>query len=108
MAPPPSHDTLVAALQALRADAGCWRSDAALMRAGSRAAASLTLADAAFSGLGEVAGYAEVYHRLVAKVVTLFDGGAANFDAVGAALDAAANGYDQDERAAVHLLKGRW
>jgi hypothetical protein len=108
MAPPPSRDTIVAALAALRGDARAWRSDAAQMRAGSRAAAGLALDGAVFSGLGEVIGYAEVYRRLVLKVVDLFDGGAANFDAVGAALATAADGYDQDERDAVHLMKGAW
>lgn len=108
MAPPPSRDTIVAALQALRGDANAWHSDAAQMRAGSRAAAALALDGAAFSGLGETIGYAEVYRRLVLKVVALFDGGAANFDAVGTALATAADSYDQDERNAVHLMKGVW
>jgi len=108
MAPPPSHDTVVAALQALRGDASAWHSDAVQMRTGSRAAAALALDPAVFSGLGEVTGYPVVYHRLVAKVVALFDGGAANFDAVGTALTTAADGYDQDERNAVHLMRGVW
>jgi hypothetical protein len=108
MAPPPSHDTVVAALSALRGDAAVWYGDAGEMRAGSRAVAALTLDDAAFSGLGETIGYTAVYRRLVAKVGALFDGAAANFDAVGAALTAAADAYEQDERDAVHLMKGAW
>ena len=108
MAPPPSHDTVVAALRALRDDATAWHAGATTMAGGSAEVARLALDDAAFSALGERIGYAQVYHQLVVKVGALFDGATVTFDAVGSALSTAADGYEQDEQAAVHLMKGAW
>jgi hypothetical protein len=107
MAPPP-HGTIVAAIDQLHRDADAWRVCAGQLRAGSLIAGFLGLGGYEFSYPAAKAGLQHTYLLLQQKMVGLCDEAAANFENVGAALDLAADGYDHDERAAVHELRKAW
>jgi hypothetical protein len=108
MAPPPSSDTIVAAVAALRADAGQWRRCAATLTAAGGVAADLRLGTFELSYFSEKTGLVEVYGRLQAKMAQLCAEAGENFAGFGYALDSAATGYERDEREAVHRLRGAW
>jgi hypothetical protein len=107
MAPPP-RNTIVAAIDHLHQDANAWRVCAGQLRTGSSIAGSLGLGGYEFSYVADKAGLQHTYFLLQQKMVALCDEAAANFENVGAALDLAADGYDHDERAAVHDLHKAW
>jgi hypothetical protein len=107
MAPPP-HNTIVAAVKALRGDAVQWRQHADTAVAAGTVVESLGLGTFDLSYFGETTGLVEVYGKLQAKMAQLCGEAADNFAGVAAALESAAEGYDQDERAAVHQLHGTW
>lgn len=107
MAPPP-HSTIVAAIDQLHRDADAWRDSAGQLRICSDIAASLGLGGYEFSYAADKAGLQHTYLLLRQKMSALCDEAAANFENVGAALDLAADGYDHDERAAVHDLHKVW
>jgi hypothetical protein len=107
MAPPPK-EKIVAAVATLREDAHVWRSSGDELRVGAQIAASLDFDAFHFSYLGDKIGLTETYRQVQDKVTRLFQEGATNFGNVAVALNAAADGYDQDERDAVHALRGAW
>jgi hypothetical protein len=106
MAPP--TETIVAAVQTLRDDAHTWRASGAELDGAARAAAALGLDAYHFSYLGDQVGLAGVYQRLHAKMGRLLGEAAVNCVAVAGALEAAAAGYERDERDAIHQLAGVW
>jgi hypothetical protein len=106
--PPPSAETVAAAIEALRADALVWHEAATSLRVSGGATASLALTGAQLSYAAERTGLTAVYDELQHKLTHLCAEAAANFDAVGGALEQAAAGYEHDERAAVHRLLGAW
>jgi hypothetical protein len=105
---PPSSDTIVAAVAALRGDAGQWRRCGDTLHAAGDVAAGLRLGIADLSFFGDQAGLVEVYDRLQAKLAQLCGEAAENFTGVAFALESAATGYERDERAAVHQLRRAW
>ena len=107
MAPPPK-DTIVAAMAALRADAKVWHDNSAELGTAAQLAVTLSLDPAAFSSFGEEVGLPGVYQGLYEKVSLLLQEGSGNFDGIAGALHRAADGYDRDERFAVHELLDQW
>jgi hypothetical protein len=105
---PPSKDTIVAAIAALRDDALQWRRCGDTMSGAGDVAASLGLGTFELSYFGEQVGLVEVYGKLQVKMALLCREAADNFAGVAAALESAAGGYEHDERAAVHDLRGTW
>src|SRR5690349_23279706 len=107
MAPPP-HSTIVAAIGQLHSDAGAWRAAAGQLKTCSGMAGALDLGGYEFSYASDKAGLQQTYFLLQQKIAGLCHEAAVNFENVGGALDRAADGYDHDERAAVHELRKAW
>ena len=107
MAPPPK-DRIVAATAALRADATVWHDNSAELHTAAQLAVGLSLNPAAFSSLGEQVGLAHAYQGLYEKVLLLLQEGSGNFDGIAGALTRAADGYERDERFAVHEMLDTW
>jgi hypothetical protein len=105
---PPPHGTIVAAIDQLHHDANAWRDCAGQLSTCSTIADSLGLGGYEFSYAADKAGLQHTYLLLQQKMSALCDEAAANFENVGGALDLAADGYDHDERAAVHDLHKSW
>jgi len=111
MAPPPSrppNSKIVAAIDQLHHDADAWRACAEQLKTCSGMAYVLSLGGYEFSYAADKAGLQRTYTQLQQKLVALCNEAALNFILVGTALDQAANGYDSDERAAVHELRRAW
>ena len=106
--PPPPRSTIVAAIGQLHADAGAWRTCAGQLDTCSGQAEALSLGGYEFSYAADKAGLQQTYFLLQQKIAGLCQEAAANFENVGEALDRAADGYDHDERAAVHELRKAW
>jgi hypothetical protein len=104
--PPPSEQAVLAAIAALRADAGTWDDAAGELREAAAVAARLELGALHFSYLADQLGLVEVYQQLQDRLQRLLGEGADNLVALGAALHAAADGYEQDENNAVHRMTG--
>lgn len=107
MAPPP-RSKIVAAIGQLHSDAAAWRACAGQLKTCSDMAEALSLGRYEFSYAADKAGLQQTYFRLQQKIAGLCHEAATNFDNVGEALDRAADGYDHDERAAVHELRKAW
>ena len=90
------------ALDALESDAARWTDAATQLRAAAVAAGGQVLPTAAFSFAG--AEVAAVYEALRSRTATLLAEGAANLDAVAAALRAGAASYAAQEDAAAQRL----
>lgn len=101
----PTGEQVTAAIGALRKDAAKWIDMADQMDAAAQAAAGLGLSARHFTGLGHLMGLDTLYTEVQDTIVTLLRQGSANFDAVAAALKMAADGYEQDEVAAVHRMR---
>ncbi|HZM74381.1 MAG TPA: hypothetical protein VFC19_01565 [Candidatus Limnocylindrales bacterium] len=61
-----------------------------------------------FSYIGDKIGVTETYRLLQEKLIDLLNDGAVNFRSVAQALNIAANGYQEEDRNAVHRLKNIW
>lgn len=72
------------------------------------AAAALDLASFQLSWAASLVGLTDTYHEIQQKVATLLREGEANFDGIGDALQTAADGYERDERDAVHRATNVW
>jgi hypothetical protein len=107
MAPPP-NEKIVAAVESLRGDAHTWRSGGEELQVAAQIAGTLVLEAFHFSYLGDQVGLTDIYRRVQDKMTRLFEEGATNFGNVANALDSAADGYEQDERNAVHAMRGVW
>lgn len=99
----PTGDDIRVAIDALRADARTWSTASADLADAAGTAERLTLAPSAF-GLAAPAA-AAVHESLRAKVAELLRQGAANFDDVAGALRTAADSYEADEAANLHMLR---
>lgn len=104
----PDGDAVAVAVEALRGDAGQWREWADVLAAAARVAGDLGLTGAELCALSELAGLPERYGAVRQRAVELATQGSGGFTAVADALAAAADGYEADERAAVHRLRGAW
>ncbi|MFG2040209.1 hypothetical protein [Dactylosporangium sp. NPDC048998] len=103
---PPTPQRIAAGIAALRDDAAAWLTAAAAMSTAATAAPPLD--GGQFSALGDLTGLAGVHAELRHTVATLLAEAARTGAATAAALYEAADGYERDERAAVHLLRGIW
>jgi hypothetical protein len=106
--PPPSKDTVEAAIQALRDDAQAWRFGAGELEIAAKIAGTMDLQAFHFSYIGDKVGLTDSYRALQDKLIALFTGGATNFINIATALTAAAAGYQDDERNAVHRMQNIW
>jgi hypothetical protein len=104
----PSHEQVDVAIQALRDDAQKWRAAAGELEAAARVAGQMDLQAFHFSYIGDKIGVTQAYQLLQDKLIDLLNGGATNFRSVAEALKVSADGYQQDERDAVHRLKNVW
>jgi len=102
----PSKEQIEAAIDALRQGGLKWEQHADGMQGASAAARALNLGPFELSALASLTGLAETYGLLQEKLVMLLQQGSVNFDAIGGAIKAAANGYEEDERDAVHRARG--
>jgi hypothetical protein len=101
----PTDAQVTAAISALRTDASMWLGMADELREAAGVAGRLDLAALHFSYLGDKAGLTDAYRDIQDKLIRLLGEGAANFDSMGKALRTAADGYDEDERHAVHRMR---
>lgn len=101
----PTKEQVEVAVQALRDDAQRWLDMADTMRSAASAGARLDLNAFHFSVLGHLLGIDSLYNQVQQTIVTLLGQGASNFESVAGALKAAADGYEEDERDAVHRMK---
>ncbi len=108
MTQPPSQDKVEVAIQTLRDDAQKWRAAAGELDAAARVTGEMDFQAFHFSYIGDKIGITESYRLLQDKIVDLLAGGATNFRNVAQALTLAADGYERDDRNAVHRLKGVW
>jgi hypothetical protein len=102
----PSDEQIEAAIAALREGAAAWTRHATEMDAASSAAAAQSLGPFELSAAGSLTGMVEAYAALQDKLVRLLREGATTFGAIGSALQAAADGYEADERDTVHRMRG--
>jgi len=102
----PDGQQVAAAIDALRADAGMWRDMAAELRAAAGVADRLDLGRRQFSLIADELGMTELYQQVQERLVQLIGQGAETFEATATALTTAAAGYEADEAAAVHRLRG--
>jgi hypothetical protein len=108
MTQPPSQDKIDVAIQTLRDDAQKWRAAAGELELAARTAGEMDFQAFHFSYIGDKIGITESYRLLQDKMIELLNGGAANFRNVAQALTISADGYQEDDRNAVHRLKGVW
>ncbi|WP_326558275.1 hypothetical protein [Micromonospora sp. NBC_01796] len=103
---PPSKEQIEASIAALHEGARSWGRHADTMDAASKSASAQSLGPFELSSLASLTGLVETYGELQEKLARLLREGAANFDAIGSALRTAADGYEADERDAVHRMRG--
>jgi hypothetical protein len=104
----PSQGQIDVAIEALRDDAQKWRAAAGDLEIAAGVAGQMDLQAFHFSYVGDKVGVTDAYRALQDKLIDLLNGGAANFRSVAQALNLAADGYQQDDRNAVHRLKNVW
>ncbi|MEV1112723.1 hypothetical protein AB0I95_29350 [Micromonospora sp. NPDC049751] len=102
----PSKEELEVAIEALRQGGMTWQQNAEVMQAASSAVTAQSLGSFELSAHASITGLVETYGLLQEKVATLLRQGADNFEAIGAALKTAADGYEQDEIDEVHRQRG--
>ncbi|GAA4686558.1 hypothetical protein [Phytohabitans rumicis] len=111
MPPPPlspSDEEIRVAIEALRSDAREWLDWADALAHASTVVGRLDLTANEMCALSEIVGLPETYAALQRRVAELATQGAAGFTAMAGALIAAADGYERDERNAVHRMLGAW
>jgi hypothetical protein len=99
----PTGDDIRVAIEALRADARTWSAASGDLADAAATAERLTLAPPAFGFAAAAA--AGAHESLRVKVADLLRQGAANFDDVAGALRTAADSYEADEAANLHMLR---
>jgi hypothetical protein len=105
---PPTDEEIRVAIAALRSDAAEWRAWAGALARASIVVDQLDLSVDEMSALSAVVGLPEIYFALRQQAHALAAQGEARFTEVAGALVAAADGYERDERNAVHRLRGVW
>jgi hypothetical protein len=102
----PSKDQIRAAIETLRSDARMWSSMADELHEAGHQVFRLGLGRSQFSYLGDEAGLTQTYSNIQSTLGRLLAEGRAAFDDIAAALESAADGYEQDERNNLHRLHG--
>lgn len=105
---PPTDEEIRVAIAALRSDADDWRGWAGALARASTVVDELGLSVRDMCALSGVVGLPEAYATLRLHAHKLAVQGALRFAEVADALAAAADGYERDERDAVHRLRGVW
>jgi len=104
----PTQGQVDVAIQSLRDDAQKWRAAAGELEIAARIATEMDFQAFHFSYIGDKIGVTETYRLLQDKLIDLLNGGATNFRNVAQALDMSADGYQEEDRNAVHRLKNIW
>jgi hypothetical protein len=104
----PSQGQIDVAIQSLRDDAQKWRFAAGELEIAAQVAGEMDFQAFHFSYIGDKIGVTEAYRQLQEKMIELLNGGTANFRSVAQALTVAADGYQEEDRNAVHRLKNIW
>jgi hypothetical protein len=104
----PSQQQIDVAIQTLRDDAQKWRFAGGELEIAAKVAAEMDFQAFHFSYIGDKIGVTEAYRNLQDKLIDLLNGGATNFRSVASALTMAADGYQEDDRNAVHRMKNVW
>lgn len=102
----PNGSQVEAAIDALRQDAAMWLEMSGAMRAAAGVADRLDLTALHFSYLGDKLDMTDLYEQIKQLMVDYLRQGAENFDSIARALRTAAAGYEEDERNAVHRMRG--
>ncbi|MDQ7907967.1 hypothetical protein RB614_25920 [Phytohabitans sp. ZYX-F-186] len=105
---PPTDEEIRVAIAALRSDADEWREWVRALARASTVVDELDLSVNDMCALSGVVGLPETYGALRQRAQTLAGQGVLRFAEVADALATAADGYERDERAAVHRLRGVW
>jgi len=105
---PPTDEEIRVAIAALRSDADDWRQWAATLARASTVVDELGLSVNDMCALSGMVGLPETYAALRRQAHMLAVQGALRFAEVADALASAADGYERDERNAVHRLRGVW
>jgi hypothetical protein len=105
---PPTDEEIRVAIAALRSDADDWREWAGTLRRVSTVVDQLGLSVNDMCALSAVVDLPETYAALRRQARMLAVQGELRFTDVADALVAAAEGYERDERNAVHRLRGVW
>lgn len=105
---PPTDEEIRVAIAALRSDAAQWRGWADTLDRASTVVDELHLTVNEMCALSGVVGLPSIYAALCHRAQTLATQGSQRFADVAGALVAAADGYEQDERDAIHRLRGVW
>jgi hypothetical protein len=105
---PPTDEEIRVAIAALRSDAREWREWAAALARASTVVDQLGLSVHDMCALSGAVGLPDTYATLRHRVQALASQGVLRFTEVAGALVAAADGYERDERDAVHRLRGVW
>jgi hypothetical protein len=103
--PPPTDAQIRAALDAMRVDAAMWTQMSDELRTAAGIAATLQLSALHFSYLADKAGLTSTYQQIQAAMVRLMGEGAGALEGLAGALRTAADGYEEDERRAVHRTR---
>lgn len=105
---PPTDEEIRVAIAALRSDAHQWREWAATLARASTVVDQLDLSVNDMCAMSGVVGLPETYAAIRHRAQILAAQGTLHFTEVADALSAAADGYERDERNAVHRLRGVW
>ncbi len=105
---PPTDEEIRVAIAALRSDAREWREWARTLAQASTVVDQLDLSVNDMCALSGVVGLPETYAAVRHRAQALAAQGVLRFAEVADALAAAADGYERDERDAVHRLRGVW
>lgn len=105
---PPTEEEIRVAIAALRSDAHEWREWAATLARASTVVDQLDLSVNDMCALSGVVALPETYATIRHRAQILAVHGALRFTEIADALAGAAAGYEQDERDAVHRLRGQW
>jgi hypothetical protein len=106
--PPPTEEEIRVAVAALRSDAQQWRDWATTLARVSTVVDELELSVSDMCALSAVVNLPETYATIRHRALALAGQGTLHFAEVADALSAAADGYERDERNAVHRLRGVW
>lgn len=96
------------ALQALRSDAQLWSTAASELEAPKGAVGGLALGGAEMSMYAVDLGLDQTYNNARARIIDLLGQGQQNFNNLSQALTAAADTYQREEEANLHLIEGTY
>ncbi|MFG1928987.1 hypothetical protein [Cryptosporangium sp. NPDC048952] len=101
----PTPDEVRVALAAMRGDASTWDEMSDALAGAARVVDRLDLSSVQFSYVGDLVGLPEVYGEIQRRIAALLRQGSDEFDALGAALRQAADGYEEDDRSSAHQMR---